>query len=255
MFFLYGTGANGKSVFINTLRAIWGDYAVVAPMEMFIETKYDRHPTELAHLRGARLVVAYETERGRRWAESKIKAMTGGDPITARFMRQDFFTYAPQFKIVIAGNHKPSLRGVDDAISRRLHLIPFTVTIPPEERDRDLADKLKSEWPGILYWAIEGCTEWQKIGLAPPAAVQSASQAYFGEEDTLGTWIDEQCAVDKAYSESSSTLFRDWKSWADAAGERPGSQKAFSQNLEKRGFRREHGEKGATFFGIALKPS
>jgi putative DNA primase/helicase len=123
MFFLYGTGANGKGVFLNTLSAIWGDYAAVAPMEMFCESRNDRHPTELAFLCGVRLVIAQETERNQRWAESKIKTLTGGDPITARYMRQDFFTFAPQFKLMIAGNHKPSLHGVDEAIRRRLHLI------------------------------------------------------------------------------------------------------------------------------------
>ena len=130
MFFLHGTGANGKGVFISTLTGIWGDYAAVAPMETFIESHSDRHPTELAKLRGARLVVAQETEQNRRWAESKIKSLTGGDKITARFMRQDFFEYTPQFKLMIAGNHKPSLRGVDEAIRRRIHLVPFAVTIP-----------------------------------------------------------------------------------------------------------------------------
>ena len=147
LFFLYGTGANGKSVYVNTLRGIWGDYASAAPMTTFMTSHTDQHPTDLAMLRGVRLVVAQETEIGRQWAETKIKSITGGDPITARFMRQDFFTYTPRFKIVIAGNHKPSLGNVDEAIRRRLHLVPFTITIPPEERDKELFDKLKPEWP------------------------------------------------------------------------------------------------------------
>jgi P4 family phage/plasmid primase-like protien len=134
MFFLYGTGANGKGVFLNTLRAVWGDYAVVAAMETFIETHGERHPTDLAMLRGARLVIAQETEKGRHWAESKISALTGGDPISARFMRQDFFEYAPQFKLIIAGNHKPALKTVNEAIRRRINLIPFCVTIPERHR-------------------------------------------------------------------------------------------------------------------------
>src|SRR6185369_288445 len=125
LFFFYGPGGNGKGVFLNTLSAILADYAAVAPMEAFIATQGERHPTDLAGLRGARLVTSQETEEGRRWAESKIKALTGGDPITARFMRQDFFTYQPAFKLVVAGNHKPGLRGVDEAIRRRFHLVPF----------------------------------------------------------------------------------------------------------------------------------
>ncbi|MFN7882906.1 MAG: phage/plasmid primase, P4 family, partial [bacterium] len=129
IFFVYGTGGNGKSVFINTVANLLGDYATHAPMDSFMETRSDRHPTDMAGLRGARLVCSIETEQGRRWAESKIKALTGGDPISARFMRQDFFEFTPQFKLVVAGNHKPSIRNVDEAMKRRLHLIPFTVTI------------------------------------------------------------------------------------------------------------------------------
>jgi putative DNA primase/helicase len=150
LFFGYGTGANGKGTFLNTMTAILAGYAAVAPMETFTATPTDRHPTDLAMLRGARLVTAQETEEGRRWAESRIKAMTGGDPISARFMRQDFFTFLPLFKLFIAGNHKPGLRGVDEAMRRRLNLIPFTVTISVADRDVQLADKLKPEMPGIL---------------------------------------------------------------------------------------------------------
>jgi putative DNA primase/helicase len=157
LFFLYGSGANGKSVFVNTFAGLLGDYSAIAPAEAFLASHFERHPTDLAGLRGARLVTAIETEQGRRWAEAKIKSITGGDPVTARFMRQDFFQYVPQFKLVIAGNHKPGLRSVDEAIRRRLHLIPFTVTIPPEERDLELPDRLREEWGGILQLAIEGC--------------------------------------------------------------------------------------------------
>ena len=148
LFFAHGPGGNGKGVFLNTVAAILGDYATVASMDSFTATHTDRHPTDMAMLRGARLVTAQETEEGRRWAEARIKALTGGDPITARFMRQDFFTYQPQFKLFVAGNHKPSLRNIDDAIRRRLHLIPFT--FKPARPDRDLPEKLKPEWPAIL---------------------------------------------------------------------------------------------------------
>jgi putative DNA primase/helicase len=189
LFFFYGTGANGKGTFLNTLTAILGDYAKVAGMDTFTESHTDRHPTELAMLRGARIVAAQETEEGRRWAESRIKALTGGDPITARFMRQDFFTYTPQFKLLIAGNHKPGLRNIDEAIRRRFHLLPFTVRIPPEARDPNLFDKLKEEWPAILGWALQGCLEWQAEGLNPPAAVIEATAEYFDDEDSFGRWL------------------------------------------------------------------
>jgi putative DNA primase/helicase len=127
-------------------------------MDTFMEARTDRHPTDLAGLRGARFVSSIETEQGRRWNESKVKAITGGDKVSARFMRQDFFEYVPQFKLVIAGNHKPSIRNVDEAMKRRLHLIPFTVTIPPERRDGRLTEKLLKERDGILAWAVEGCS-------------------------------------------------------------------------------------------------
>ena len=148
--FFAGTGANGKGVFLSTLTNIMADFATTTPIETLIASNTDRHPTDLAGLRGARLVTAQEIEQGRRWAESRIKAITGGDKISARFMRQDFFEYAPQFKLLIAGNHKPGLRRVDEAIPRRMNLIPFKVTIPNDERDNDLAEKLKAEWSEIL---------------------------------------------------------------------------------------------------------
>jgi putative DNA primase/helicase len=160
LFFGYGTGANGKSVLLSTVAGILGDCHKTAPIETFIASNVDRHPTDLAMLRGARLVTATETEEGRQWAESRIKSLTGGDRVSARFMRQDFFEYTPQFKLFIAGNHRPGLRSVDEAIRRRFHLIPFAVTIPAEERDGELTEKLKAEWPGILAWIVAGCLNW-----------------------------------------------------------------------------------------------
>jgi putative DNA primase/helicase len=253
LFFLYGTGANGKGVFLNTLTAIWGDYAVTASMETFIESHNDRHPTELAHLRGARLVTAQETERGRRWAESKIKALTGGDPITARFMRQDFFTFIPQFKLVIAGNHKPSLRSIDEAIRRRFHLVPFTVTIPAAERDPELFVKLKPEWPGILGWAIDGCLEWQNQGLNPPPAVRAATDKYLAEEDGIARWIEDCCVTGKGLWAIGDVLWRSWKAWAEVNNELPGSRKAFAIAMEDRGHQPQKSQEVRGYAGIDVK--
>jgi putative DNA primase/helicase len=253
LFFGHGTGANGKSVLIRTLSGVLGDYATTAPMETFTATQQERHPTDLAGLRGARLVTAAETEQGRRWAEAKIKNLTGGDKISARFMRQDFFEFVPQFKLLIAGNHRPGLRGVDEAIRRRLHLIPFKVTIPEPERDRNLSDKLQAEWPGILAWAIEGCREWQRVGLAPPPAVREATDSYLAAEDSIAQWLAECCVEDRTYAERSSVLFKNWKAWAEAAGEIGGSQKRFSQALDDRGFRILKREDGNYVSGLALK--
>lgn len=237
LFFGYGTGANGKSVLIGTLTELMGDYASVATMDTFTTSPTDRHPTDLAMLRGARLVTAQETDEGRRWAESRIKAMTGGDPITARFMRQDFFTFVPAFKLFVAGNHKPALRGVDEALRRRFHLIPFTVTIPPGDRDPDLRTKLRSEWPGILAWAIEGCLEWQRGGLAPPAAVTGATADYLDAEDSLAAWLTERTLRIGFGGTETTALYGDWASWAKLGGEDPGSLKRFVQALAARGLR------------------
>jgi P4 family phage/plasmid primase-like protien len=252
LFFLWGTGANGKSTFINTLTWIWGDYAVVADMEVLVESTNDRHPTELARLRGARLVAAQEVGQDRRWAEGRIKVLTGGDPITARFMRQDFFTYTPQFKLLIAGNHKPGLRGVDEAIRRRLHLIPFTVQIPPANRDPDLLAKLREEGPAILRWALDGRDEWRAQGLNPPAAVRDATAEYFEDEDMFGQWITEFISEDRFSFETSSDLYASWKRWAETAGLTAGSQKAFVQQFANQGFRQERTKKARGFKGIRL---
>jgi putative DNA primase/helicase len=252
LFFLHGAGANGKSVFINTLVNIWGDYAVVAPMETFVEARGERHPTELAHLRGARLVVAQETESGRHWAEARIKALTGGDHIAARFMRQDFFEFVPQFKLMIAGNHKPSLSSVDEAIRRRIHLIPFTVTIPPDERNPALAGNLKPEWSGILRWAIDGCLEWRRIGLAPPPAVRSATDAYLAEEDSFARWTEECCVTGRQHWGIGDRLWSSWKAWAERCNERVGSRKAFAEAMIGHGYPDARSQRVRGYNGIDL---
>ena len=166
-------------------------------------------------------------------------------------MRQDFFEYRPQFKLIIAGNHKPSLRSVDEAIRRRFHLIPFAVTIPPEERDGELTEKLKDEWPGILAWMIEGCLEWQSEGLQPPAVLE-ATEAYLSAEDAMAAWLDEKCERSPNAWTSSTLLFGSWSAWATAAGELVGSQKRLSQKLEDRGFTKKDTNKAKGFLGLNL---
>jgi len=254
LFFLYGTGSNGKSVFTSTLCGILGDYAKATPVETFTETKNEQHPAAVAALLGVRLAITQETERNSRWAESKVKAMTGGDKITARFMRQNFFEFIPQFKIMIAGNHRPRLSSVDEAIRRRMHLIPFVVTIPPEDRDPRLTEKLKAEWPLILSWAVEGCLQWQRDGLQPPKAVIDATDEYLSNEDKIGLWLDARCVIDRRYSAGSTAAFNDFKSWCEEMNEQPGSQRSFSQELLSReGITRSEGRSGNSFVGFALK--
>ncbi|WP_255400463.1 phage/plasmid primase, P4 family [Novosphingobium sp. HII-3] len=236
LFFIYGPGGNGKSVFLNTIAAIMGDYAVTAAMETFTAAKFDRHSTELAMLAGARMVTASETEEGRAWAEAKVKQMTGGDPITARFMHKDNFTFRPQFKLTIAGNHAPTLRNVDDAMRRRFNIVPFTVK--PAKPDRQLEEKLRAEHGKILGWAIKGCLDWQEHGLVRPAAVTEATGDYFESQDLFGQWIAERCTVDAGKWELPARLYSSWSSYAREVGEEPGTSKSLSENLAKRGFRR-----------------
>jgi len=237
LLFLHGQGANGKSVFIRTVSGALGSYHTAAPVETFLDSQVDRHPTELAMLRGARMVTAAETEQGRRWSESKIKTLTGGDKVAARLMRQDYFEFYPQFTLWVFGNHKPGLRSVDKAISRRLRLLPFTTTIPDDERDNGLGDKLKAEWPGILAWMIEGCLIWQREGLVAPQVVSEATDEYLASEDAIGRWLEECCVRDPSAWTGTTDLFGSWKSWAENNGEFPGSVKRFVRMLEVQGFR------------------
>jgi P4 family phage/plasmid primase-like protien len=238
LFFFHGSGGNGKGVLLGILAAVMGGYATVAPIEAFTESRGDRHPTELAMLQGARLVTAQETEQGRAWAESKIKSLTGGDLISARWMRGDFFTFKPQFKLAIAGNHRPVLKTVDEAIRRRLHLIPFTVTVPPSKRDPMLSQVLMTEAAGILEWMIEGCLHWQDGGLRPPARVLEATEDYFEAQDAFGQWFEDSCERAANGWELPGALFASWKAWADKTSEPVGTQRSFGDRLEAAGFLR-----------------
>lgn len=251
LFFIYGAGGNGKSVFLNTVANILGDYARTSPMATFTASKFDQHPVDLAMLDGARLVTASETESGRAWAESKIKQMTGGDPITARFMRQNFFTYRPQFKLIIIGNNKPALKNVDDAIKRRFNIIGFNHK--PEKADHLLEFKLKDEYPQILRWMINGCADWLHNGLVRPQCVIDATNDYFEEQDILGAWIEECCFVGPGYSDSTTALFNSWRKYAVEQNIPEGTIKSFSGMLAKRGFLKEHTRSGNVFYGLSVK--
>ena len=177
---------------------------------------------------------------------------------TARFMRQDFFDFKPTFKLFIAGNHKPSLSNVDEAIRRRLLLVPFFVCIPPAERDPHLHEKLKDEWPAILRWIVDGCLEWQRIGLAPPSIVRDATDEYFSGEDVFGQWLDDECDVEIGNDwkwETVGGLFTAWTAYAMQANEEPGTIKGFSEQMQARGFtqcRKGH-DRTRAFGGIWFK--
>ena len=253
--FFHGAGANGKSVFLQTIAAVMGDYAATATLDSFMASGHTRHLSELAGLRAARLVLVPETEAGRSWAEARIKTITGGERLRANFMRQDHFEFRPLFKLLVAGNHRPELHNVGEAMRRRLHVVPFDITIPKESRDPLLPEKLLAERDGILGWMIEGCAAWQRIGLAPPHTVIAAAEDYFASEDMIGQWIEEACETGPACRALSAALFRSWSAWAEAAGVQVGSQRSLGEVLRSRGFTSERTNRSRGWHGIGLRTS
>ncbi len=254
--FLWGSGTNGKSVFVNALKeALGDDYVATAPMDLFSESRFDKHPTDVASLRGKRLVTASETEDGRRWDEQKLKQMTGGEAITARFMRQDSFSFTPQFKLIFLGNHQPKVRDIGPAIRRRLHIAGFTYQIPADQIDLDLGEKLKAEAPQILAWMIEGALRWQTAGkLDPPASVKMATEEYFESQDAIGAWMAEACEIDPSAVTETTTLFDSWREWANRAGERyPNAVNGLSAALKSRGYGRMKDPKSRRSVTVGLR--
>lgn len=239
----YGVGANGKSTLLNVLLEMLGDYGQQAAPDLLIAKK-GAHPTELADLFGARLVASIEVEEGRRLAESLVKQLTGGDKIRARKMRQDFWEFWPTHKSWMAVNHKPEIRGVDNAIWRRIRLIPFTEVIPKEEQDRWLMEKLRAELPGILAWAVQGCLDWQREGLETPDQVRRATGEYRAEMDVMGAFLRDCCEVGPDRDVAAKDLYSAYKLWCEEGGERPETQRKFGTRLTDRGgFERYRGGK------------
>jgi len=255
---LYGPGGNGKTKFIETVRACLGpDYVIGMAMETLIVTHGEQHPTDLADLRGKRLAIAMETEEGRRLAESKFKMLTGGDRIRARHMRQDFFEFDPTHKIVIVGNHRPELRNVDEAIKRRVLLIPFEAVILPEARDPFLAEKLARERPAILGWMLAGCRAWLERGLDPPGRVLAATEDYLASADAIARWVDERCMLGPTMSMTKAKAFESWSAWATMAGEFVGtSRRLFDRISQFKGIDevRLGKKRDKAFVGIGLQP-
>lgn len=232
--FLYGTGQNGKGTFITAIQNILGDYAVAADADVFMDSDQNRHTTEMARLRGARLVAVDETDNSKRWNEKRIKRVTGGGKIEARLMRQDDFEFDPQFKIMFAGNHKPQLRGVGKAIQRRIKLVPFIVTIRDEEKDMMLAGKLEAEYPKILQWCIDGCMAWQARGLEDPPEVVEAVSSYIQSEDVIGEWLEER--TEQRGETARPIAHKNYKAWMEERGEHALGSKRFWAELEDRGY-------------------
>lgn len=240
LFFLYGSGANGKSTLLNALKELLGDYAMQCPAEtLMVKQGGGSVPNDIARLRGARFVATSETEDGRRFAESMIKQLTGQDTIAARFLFAEYFEFTPNFKIWLGANHKPVIRGDDYAIWRRIRLVPFTTTIPPEERDKNLPARLRDEYPGILAWAVQGCLEWQRKGLNPPPEVLAATEEYKSEMDLIGKWIEECCLTTPHATAKASGLYGSYKRWVEDNGGFPLSSTKFGLKLGERGFAKE----------------
>lgn len=239
---LHGVGANGKSVYTDTIKGVMGDYAADAPPSLLVKSGRDEHPTEIADLLGRRLVIASETEDGASFKMQLVKRLTGDATLKARRMRQDFFEFSRTHKTVMVTNNRPRVREDSEAVWRRLHLVPFNVVIPKEERDPKLLEKLLAEWPGILAWLVRGCIECQRDGLKPPQAVLAATAEYRGVEDAVGRFIEERCIEDpKEFSleERSMTpwkqLYDAYVKWCDDCGEKAMNGRRFGDALDKRG--------------------
>lgn len=239
LFFLWGTGANGKSTFLDVVAQLLGSYASAGDESLL--TGSGGHPTQLADLRGTRLVICDETDRDRKLAEQRIKMMTGKQ-IKARFMRQDFFTYAPRFKIWISGNHKPEVRGSDEGIWRRLKLVPFTRTLTPDRKILDYEEVLKQELPGILNWALDGLADWLQLGgLGEPEAVRTATREYRDEEDSIGLWLAERAELGaRDAAVDNGRLYESYRWWCHANGVQDvRSNVALGRELAARGLERD----------------
>jgi len=240
LFFLHGSGANGKSTLLNVIKELLGDYAMQCPAEtLMVKQGGGSIPNDIARLRGARFVATSETDDGRRFAEATIKQLTGGDVIAARFLFGEYFEFTPNFKMWLGANHKPVIRGDDYGIWRRIRLVPFNVTIPPEERDNNLPEKLRVEYPGILAWAVRGCIEWQARGLNPPPEVLAATDEYKSEMDLIGVWIEECCATATQATASATALYGSYISWVKGNGGGPLSKTKFGLKMGESGFSKE----------------
>lgn len=256
LFLLHGGGANGKTTLLETVRHIAGDYASQVPADTLMATRMGGGiPNDLARLPGARFVSAVETDEGRRLAEGLVKRITGGDTMTARFLHAEWFDFRPQFALWLAANHLPAIQGTDDAIWRRIRLIPFNVQIPEAERDPHLDAKLKAEADGILTWAIDGAIEWARNGLTQPDAVLHASRSYRAEQDTLGEFLEECCVIDANAWVPVGEFHHAYEAWCTDRGEKARGTKWLTQRLTPRGIDRGQlptGNRARIYIGLGL---
>ena len=255
LFILWGTGANGKSTFLNVLQELFGDYACTTGTETFMK-KTSEQSNDLARLKGIRLVTTTEVEQGKALSESLIKQITGGDEITARFLYGEYFSFKPTFKIFMATNHKPKIRGADNGIWRRIKMIPFTVTSPAEQRDKTLTEKLIAENSGILNWLIQGYALWRKEGLNEPEAIRDANEEYRMDMDSVGTFVNDCFDLDASmrWRLPNQMLYQTYIKWCNANNERVMSQKWLTMRMSEKGFKRMVSNTGRIWLGLARKP-
>ncbi|MEH7149333.1 phage/plasmid primase, P4 family [Bacillus thuringiensis] len=257
MMFLVGGGSNGKSTFINTIKDLLGEYGKQAKSDTFIKKKDTGANNDIARLVGARFVSAIESEEGEKLSESFVKQITGGEPVLARFLRQEYFEFVPEFKVFFTTNHKPVIGGLDEGIWRRVKLIPFNLNLPSHKRDKRLPEKLSLEMPGILNWAIEGCMKWQQGRLKEPKVVAEATGQYKEDMDILAPFLDEVCYTDEPENEAirieAKELYNVYERWCFNSGERALGNRSFYRMLETKGFGKTKGQKNKTFLtGITL---
>ena len=253
MFILFGTGANGKSTFLNTIMNLLGDYAIATPTETFMKKSGDQITNDIARLRGTRFVTTTEAEHGKRLSEPLIKQITGNDRMTARFLYGEFFNFVPTFKIWMATNHKPVIKGTDHGIWRRIKLIPFTTRIEEEKQDKHLEQKLMAEGPGILNWLIEGARLWRKEKLKPPAIIIRATDEYRAEMDVIGNFLKERCVQGSGMSIRARELFKCYQDWCDENNERACSERFLGLRLKELGIEQKRSNDGRYWQGIGIK--
>ena len=257
MAFFYGPAASGKGTIMRLISYILGSipppgnskfrsYHYEAPIATFLESRNDRHSTELAAMHQKRLITSEEPAAGARWDEAKIKWLTGGSFVTARFMRGDNFSFSMTGKIIVAANHRPRLATTDASIKRRMHVIPFDHPVADEDRDNNLDARLRAEAPQILNWLIEACLEWQQSGLGLPEKISASTETYLQAEDVLAQWIDEAC--ERSSDSESAALYKCYCRWADEQGEKVWSRRAWANALVERGFKTRRGTAGVRMF-------
>lgn len=252
LFLLHGIGANGKSTFLETLRSLFGDYATQSDFGTFLVTKGNAIRNDIARLAGARLVCAVESDAGKRMAETVVKHITGGDTVAARYLYSEHFEFKPQFKLWLATNHRPRIVGTDEAVWRRVRLVPFTVTIPPEKRDRELQDKLRLEASGIFNWSLAGLRDWRANGLSEPPAVRDAVNEYRQHEDVIGHFIDAKLVADVDAEVSASDLYAVYQGWARNQGEYVMNERDFSDALISKKLEKGRNKRGRFWKNIKI---